>query len=83
MSKSIPVEFVVDRETVEKTFNKFLVVGPGYWGRGLTLKEARKNCLKEGCKVKDKMTGFWGTDDLTITSGGYVQASNMVSLGEI
>lgn len=63
-----------DRRTVEAAIKKFLVVGPGYYGRSDSLKEAKKNCMKEGCKAKEMMIAFAGSDDIDITDGGFVSA---------
>ena len=74
----------MNRIEIEKQFEKFVVLGLGYWGKGDTIKEAKKNCIREGCKSKDKMIAFVGDMSIGVTSGGCVQADKiLISLGEI
>lgn len=73
-----------DRLGIEQQCTRFVVVALGYWGAGKTLKEAKRNCMREGAKAKDKMLAYWGDDSLSVTSAGYVQADKaLLSLGEI
>lgn len=61
---------------------KFMVIGPGFFGRGDTLQEAKKNCMKVGCRAKDKMIAYAGSEDLSIENG-YVVASVLFRIGEL
>ena len=85
MNNIIPVDFKSDinRRAIEALFTHFLVIGPGYFGKGKTLREAKMNCIKEGCKAKEKMVAFWGTKDIGINDSGWVSAKNMVEIGDI
>ena len=74
----------MNRLEIESQIEKFVVLGLGYWGKGDSIKEARKNCMKEGCKAKDKMIAFAGDQTIGVTSQGCVQADKfLVSLGEL
>ena len=72
-----------DRVAVEAAIKRFLVIGPGYFGFGESIKEARTNCMKEGCKAKDHLIAYAGSSDLSFTGGGYVSATFMIRIGEV
>lgn len=72
------------RRKIEATFTKFLALGLGYFGKGDSIPEALAQLKKAGHKKNEgKTLLFWGTDDLSCTTGGYVEGTNYVSLGEI
>ena len=74
----------MDRIAIESQIKKFVVLAFGYWGKGDTIKEAKKNCMKEGCKAKEKMVAFAGDKSIGVTGYGCVQADKfLISLGEI
>lgn len=61
-----------------------LVVGPGYYGYGSSLKEAKANCLASGAKRTDPMKAFMGDDSIGVTGMGEIRSDNvLVCLGEI
>jgi len=62
----------------------FLVVGPGYYGYGVSLAAARKNCVSAGCKPGAKKLAYLGDSTLGVTGVGTVVAEKvLVCLGEI
>ncbi len=61
-----------------------IVIGPGYYGYGASLKEAKANCITSGAKRTDKMLAYMGDDSLGVTGMGAVRADKvLVCLGEI
>lgn len=71
-------------EQAGKECTRFVVVALGYWGAGKTLKEAKRNCILEGAKAKDKMIGYWGDQSLRVTGDGRVLGDRfLLDLGEI
>ena len=61
-----------------------LVVGPGYYGYGHSLKVAKANCIASGAKRTDKMLAYMGDDSLGVTGMGEIRAEKvLVCLGEI
>jgi hypothetical protein len=62
----------------------FLVIGPGYYGYGTTLKNAKAACIKAGCSTKHKMLAFAGDDSVGVNDFGSVSANRfLIGLGEI
>jgi hypothetical protein len=61
---------------------KFMVIGPGYWGRGDSLKEALRRARQAGMTKKDKAMAYAGSDDLALENG-FVVATQLIRLGQI
>lgn len=62
----------------------FFVVGPGYYGYGNTIKQAKETCIKAGCKRTMKMVAFYGDANIGVTGMGEIQANDLlVNLGEV
>lgn len=72
-----------DRVAIEAAIKQFVVVGPGYWGKGETIKAAKQQCMREGCRAKEKMIAFAGSQDIGVNDAGMVSASFLLHLGEI
>jgi hypothetical protein len=61
-----------------------LVVGPGYYGYGHSLKAAKANCIASGAKRTDKMLAYMGDDSIGVTGMGAVRSDKvLVCLGDI
>ncbi len=60
-----------------------LVVGPGYYGYGVSIKAAKDACIKAGCPRKARMLAYMGDDTLGVTDFGEVRSLVMVELGEV
>lgn len=62
----------------------FFVVGPGYYGYGNSIKEAKGACIRAGCKRTAKMLAFYGDETIGVTGFGEVRANDLlIKLGEI
>jgi hypothetical protein len=71
-------------EILEDAETTYLVIGPGYYGYGNTLKQAYKNCTDAGCSRKHKRLAYVGDDSVGVNDFGQVSANRyLISLGEI
>ena len=65
------------------TLDTFIVVGPGFYGYGESVKTAKSNCIKSGAKKTDKMVAYLGDSTLGVDGMGYISALAMVKIGEV
>ena len=61
----------------------FIVVGPGYYGYGVSIAAARKNCIKAGCPRSAKMRAYLGDESLGAGCFGVSANKVLVCLGEV
>lgn len=62
----------------------FFVVGPGFYGYGNSIKEAKAACIRAGCKPKLKMLAYYGDANIGVTGMGEIRANDLlVALGEV
>ena len=62
----------------------FLVIGPGFYGYGESLKVARENCIAAGCKRSQKMIAYLGDDALSVDDFGMISAGAcLFKLGDV
>lgn len=64
--------------------NTFMVVGPRYYGYGESIKSAKQNCIKAGCKKMAVVKAYLGDESLGVTNFGEIRADKVLfCLGEV